>query len=58
MVDNLPAHKVDDVKRAIEAVGARLIYLSPDSPDCNPIEHLGSKLKGYLRAEEARTPEV
>ncbi|MGB0562684.1 MAG: transposase, partial [Spirulinaceae cyanobacterium] len=55
VMDNLPAHKVDGVRQAIEAVGARLVYLSPYSPDFNPIEQLWSKLKGHLRAVEART---
>lgn len=58
VMDNLPAHKVDGVRQVIEAVGARLVYLSPYSPDFNPIENLWSKLKGYLRAVEARTPET
>ena len=58
VMDNLPAHKVDGVKQAIEAVGARLIYLAPYSPDFNPIENLWSKLKGHLRAVEARTAEA
>jgi transposase len=57
-MDNLPAHKVDGVKQAIEAVGARLIYLSPYSPDFNPMENLWSKLKGHVRAVEARTSEA
>jgi transposase len=55
VMDNLPAHQVEGVKQAIEAVGARLLYLSPYSPDFNPIENLWSKLKGYLRAVEARS---
>jgi len=58
VMDNLPAHKVEGVKQAIEAVGARLLYLSPYSPDCNPIENRWSKLKGHLRAVEARTSEA
>ena len=58
VMDNLPAHKVDGVRQALEAVGARLLYLSPYSPDFNPIENLWSKLKGYLRAVEARTAEA
>lgn len=58
VMDNLPAHKVDGVRQAIEAVGARLIYLSPYSPDFNPIENLWSKLKGHVRAVEARTSEA
>lgn len=58
VMDNLPAHKVEGVRSAIESVGARLVYLSPYSPDFNPIENLWSKLKGYLRAVEARTPDA
>ncbi len=50
VADNLPAHKVAGISSAIEAVGARLIYLSPYSPDFNPIEQWWSKLKTYLRA--------
>lgn len=55
VMDNLPAHKVEGVREAITAVGAHLIYLSPYSPDFNPIENLWSKLKAYLRSAEART---
>lgn len=58
VMDNLPAHKVQGVKEAIAKVGARLVYLSPYSPDFNPIEHLWSKLKSYLRSLEARTRET
>jgi transposase len=54
VMDNLTAHKVEGVQSAIEAVGARVVYLSPYSPEFNPIENLWSKLKGYLRAVEAR----
>ena len=32
-MDNLPAHKVNGIREAIEAVGATVIYLSPYSPD-------------------------
>ncbi|ABG53706.1 transposase [Trichodesmium erythraeum IMS101] len=34
----MPAHKVKGISEAIEAVGTRLIYLSPYSPQFNPIE--------------------
>ncbi len=37
VMDNLPAHKSAAIGKAIEAVGARLIYLPPYSPDFNPI---------------------
>ena len=57
VMDNLPAHNVRGVRAAIEAVGAHVVYLSPYSPDFNPIEHLWSTLKQYLRSVEARTKE-
>ena len=43
IMDNLPAHKVAGVRAAIEAAGARLLYLPPYSPDFNPIENAFSK---------------
>ena len=49
VMDNLPAHKVGGVREAIEAAGARLLYLPPYSPDFNPIEHAFAKLKALLR---------
>ncbi len=30
IMDNLPAHKVTGIREAIEAVGATVIYLSPN----------------------------
>ena len=36
VMDNLPAHKPDAVRTAIEATGATLRYLPPYSPDLNP----------------------
>lgn len=58
IVDNLGAHKVDGVRQAIEACGARLLYLPPYSPDCNPIEQCWSKLKTALRSIGARTKQA
>jgi transposase len=55
IMDNLPAHKGADVRRAIEATGATLRYLPPYSPDFNPIENAFSKLKAELRKAAART---
>ncbi|PSO64566.1 MAG: hypothetical protein BRC36_06355 [Cyanobacteria bacterium QH_2_48_84] len=54
-MDNLPAHQVKGVKEMIESAGASLIYLSPYSPDFNPIKHYWSKLKQYLRSVAARS---
>ncbi len=55
IMDNLPAHKGSDVRRAIEANGATLRYLPPYSPDLNPIENAFSKLKAILRRAATRT---
>lgn len=58
VMDNLPAHKVRQVRELIESSGAKLIYLPPYSPDLNPIEKCWSKIKTYLRAAKARTHEA
>jgi transposase len=55
VIDNLSSHKVAGVREAIEAVGARLLYLPRYSPDLNPIEQLFAKLKALLRKAAART---
>ena len=55
IIDNLSAHKLDEVREQIEAAGAELRYLPPYSPDLNPIEQAFSKLKAHLRRIGART---
>lgn len=58
IMDNLSAHKAAGVREAIEACGARVIYLPPYSPDMNPIERCWSKIKTFLRGAKARTREA
>ena len=55
IMDNLGSHKADKIRQMIEAVGAKLIYLPPYSPDLNPIEQLFAKLKALLRKTAARS---
>jgi transposase len=55
IMDNLAAHKVAGVREAIEAAGAKVVYLPPYSPDLNPIELVFSKLKWLLRSAQTRT---
>jgi transposase len=55
IMDNLPAHKVKAIAPLIEAVGARVLYLSPYSPEFNPIEHWWSQLKAFLRQFSPKT---
>jgi transposase len=40
------------VAKAIQDVGALLIYLPPSSPDLNPIEELFSKVKKVMKSSE------
>jgi len=58
ILDNLPSHKVEGVRTAIETAGGRLLYLPAYSPDLNPIEQWFAKLKALLRKAEARTFEA
>lgn len=55
VMDNLSSHKSERVRRAIEARGARVLFLPPYSPDFNPIEKAWSKVKSYLRKVSERT---
>lgn len=55
VLDNLAVHKQPEVRTAIEAVGARLRFLPPYSPDFNPIEQVFAKLKAFLRAARPRS---
>jgi transposase len=55
IMDNLPVHKIAGVQQTIEAAEAQLLYLSPYSPDLNPIELAFSKLQALLRKAAERT---
>ncbi len=58
IIDNLSSHKSDEVREAIEAVGASVRFLPRYSPDFNPIEKAFAKLKSMLRRLAARTVEA
>ena len=55
ILDNLGSHKSTEVRRLIEARGARLLFLPPYSPDLNPIELAFAKLKALLRKAGERS---
>ena len=57
-LDNPGSHKGSAVRAAIRAVGARLVFLSPYSPDLNPIEQVFVKLKHLMRKAAERTVEA
>ena len=66
MMDNLFAHKIDEITPIIEAVGASVINLSPYSPDFNPYafggakpyEHWWSQLKAFIRTFSPKTTKM
>jgi putative transposase len=53
--DNLPAHKVAQVRQCLESAGMGLLYLPAYSPDFNPIEQVFAKVKKLLREAAARS---
>jgi transposase len=57
ILDNLAVHKQAAVRQAIEAVGARVLFLPSYSPDFNPIEMMISMIKQALRRVQATTRE-
>ena len=58
VLDNLNTHTSPRVEAALYARGAFLLFLPRYSPDMNPIEKAWSKLKAFLRAAAARTPDA
>ena len=57
VMDNLGSHKSKAIREAIRAIGARLLFLPPYSPDLNPIEQTFAKIKHLMRAAQKRTIE-
>jgi transposase len=58
IMDNLGSHKRQAIRDAIRAVGAKLFFLPPYSPDLNPIEQVFAKLKILLRKADPRSVEA
>lgn len=57
ILDNLGSHKAKAIRKTIKAVGARLWFLPPYSPDLNPIEQAFAKIKHWMRLAQLRTVE-
>lgn len=53
LLDNLGSHKGKDVRRTIREAGEHLLFQPAYSPDLTPIEPLFSKLKHWLRRQQA-----
>lgn len=54
-MDNCSIHKGENIRKMIEGVGAKLIYIPTYSPEYNPIEQMWSKIKSILQGISART---
>lgn len=57
VMDNLNVHLNQAVKVAIEAVGAKVLFLPRYCPDLNAIEMLWSKLKSFIKKIQPSTTE-
>lgn len=49
VLDNWAVHHGEEVRELVEAAGCELCYLPTYSPDFNPIEHLFSKVKAFIK---------
>lgn len=58
VMDNLSIHKSAKTRRLIEEAGCSIFFLPTYSPDFNPIELAWSKLKTFLRQQQARSREA
>ena len=56
--DRVPTHHCRAAAAAVHRAGARLMSLSPYSPDYTPIEKLWSKVKAFLRRVAARSKDT
>ncbi len=54
-MDNLSSHHWASIRTFIEAPKYTLLYLSPYSPEFNPIERLFSRLEALLRGWKENT---
>ena len=52
IMDNCSIHHIQDVKKLLKDYGVVLLFLSPYSPDYNPLEESFSFVKSYLRKHD------
>ena len=57
IMDNAWAHKRPDAVEHVQAVGARIKFLPPYSPDMNPIEPAWAIVKKFIKAKAPRAKE-
>jgi DDE superfamily endonuclease len=57
-LSSLKTLDINAITTLIEAVGAKVINLSPYSPDFNPIEHRWSQLKAFIKTFSPKTTKM
>src|SRR5205807_2005820 len=55
LVDRAQPHRCAAARVALQACGARLELLPPYSPDFDPVEACGSKIKTFVREAKPRS---
>lgn len=50
-IDNASYYQAVRIRAAVEATGARLLYIPPGAKENNPIEEVFSKLASYIERE-------
>ena len=58
IMDNIQTHYAKEVRKVIEDLKIKVIYLPPYSPDFNPIEKMRFKIKSILRKLKVRDSEA
>ena len=58
VMDNATFHKRSDTQIAIKKAGHALLYMSPYSPDLNPIEQKGAQAKAIRRKTNKSTEQI
>jgi transposase len=56
-MDNVPLHRTQAVREALEKLGVSVPRFPADSPDLNPIEQAIAKLEARLRKLAPRSPQ-
>ena len=51
ILDNFSSHKSKEVQNSADAIGIKLVYLPPYSPDLNPIEFIWKTVKRLVSVE-------
>jgi transposase len=55
VLDRLGAHRAREARRIVERCGASFWLLPAYSPDLNPVEEAGAKVKAYVRGKNPRS---